>query len=243
MAKEKRYKIEKDKFVTIKKGRHELVTCFPGGDEREEIAYDIRAKGLYNLLVGLCDKCGAKLKVEEKYYSEHEPPHYGVDVEIKYPDGSIEIDSFWDVEYMDGPRRWEDELHETLVLKCGLEIALDDYWEIDDNGEKKIEFSQQGAIDIEEKTNGKWRIPTMAEWAQIVEELGTKDGEIDRDTFVKALNLTEDEDGYGYYWSSTVQSSSLGYFLAFYSGGLTPAYQNNRFVGWSVRCVRGEGEK
>lgn len=129
---------------------------------------------------------------------------------------------------------------ECLELKCGLKIAMEDYREIGENGKKKTEFTQGEAIDIEKKTNGKWRVPTMVEWAQIVGELGMKDGLIDRDTFVGALNLTEDHNGFGgYYWSSTVQSSSNGYYLYFDSGGLLPAYQSNRNRGFSVRLVKG----
>ena len=41
----------------------------------------------------------------------------------------------------------------------------------------------------------------------------------------------------GYYWSSTVQSSTNGYYLRFSSGGLSPASQNTRNGGFSVRCV------
>lgn len=135
------------------------------------------------------------------------------------------------------PQVWGNDI-KCLELKCGLKIAMEDYWEIDENGKKKTVFTQGEAIAIEEKTNGKWRIPTMAEWAQIVEELGMKDGNVDRDTFVGALNLTEDGGGWGFYWSSTVATpGTYGYSLDFGSGGVWPASQYYRGYGGSVRCV------
>ena len=42
---------------------------------------------------------------------------------------------------------------------------------------------------------------------------------------------------YGYYWSSTVYSSSYAYYLLYDSGGLYPAGRGYRYVGGSVRCV------
>jgi hypothetical protein len=43
---------------------------------------------------------------------------------------------------------------------------------------------------------------------------------------------------YGYYWSSSLGSSAGGYVLHFYSGGVSPAYSDNRFLGFSVRAVQ-----
>ena len=43
--------------------------------------------------------------------------------------------------------------------------------------------------------------------------------------------------GSGYYWSSTVNSSTLAYSLSFYSGGLYPASRNYRSGGRSLRCL------
>ena len=41
---------------------------------------------------------------------------------------------------------------------------------------------------------------------------------------------------YGYYWSSTLVSSSVAYVLYFYSGGIR-TYGDYRYYGFSVRCV------
>ena len=125
----------------------------------------------------------------------------------------------------------------TKELDCGLTIAMEDYYEIDGDGNKKTEFTYDEAMEIEKKTGGKWRLPTMAEWAQICDELGVKDHILDRDKVVKTLNLTEDSDGFGYYWSSTLQSGSNAYYLCFNSSDLSPAYRNSRGNGFSVRCV------
>jgi hypothetical protein len=42
----------------------------------------------------------------------------------------------------------------------------------------------------------------------------------------------------GYYWSSSLNSQTDGYGLYFYSGGVYPAYDLNRFYGFSVRAVQ-----
>jgi len=47
---------------------------------------------------------------------------------------------------------------------------------------------------------------------------------------------------YGYYWSSTLYSSTYGRSLYFNSGDVFPQYYNNRFYGFSVRAVRAVSE-
>jgi uncharacterized protein (TIGR02145 family) len=42
---------------------------------------------------------------------------------------------------------------------------------------------------------------------------------------------------YGYYWSSTVSSSTYAYDLVFYSTIIYPARISSRYFGWPVRCV------
>ena len=42
---------------------------------------------------------------------------------------------------------------------------------------------------------------------------------------------------YGYYWSSTVGSGTLAYGLYFDSVLVTPAYSDNKYLGYSVRCL------
>lgn len=43
---------------------------------------------------------------------------------------------------------------------------------------------------------------------------------------------------YGNYWSASLYSQTNGYLLSFNSTGVSPAYNNNRFCGFSVRAVQ-----
>lgn len=43
---------------------------------------------------------------------------------------------------------------------------------------------------------------------------------------------------YGYYWSSSPNSTAYGYSLYFYSGGVNPSSSSNRASGFPVRCVQ-----
>ena len=42
----------------------------------------------------------------------------------------------------------------------------------------------------------------------------------------------------GYYWSASLYSQTGGFYLNFYSGGVSPAYYYSRFNGFSVRAVQ-----
>ena len=46
----------------------------------------------------------------------------------------------------------------------------------------------------------------------------------------------------GYFWSSTVVSSSYAYVLSFNSTGVYPVNSSDRYNGWTVRWL-GSGEK
>ena len=41
----------------------------------------------------------------------------------------------------------------------------------------------------------------------------------------------------GNYWSSVGRSSSIAYYLNFYSSGVGPSNVDSRYRGFSVRCV------
>ncbi len=43
---------------------------------------------------------------------------------------------------------------------------------------------------------------------------------------------------YGYYWSASINSQTYGYGLNFSASGVTPARDNGRFYGFSVRAVQ-----
>ena len=132
---------------------------------------------------------------------------------------------------------WDSDVME---LKCGVKVAKTDYYEIA-NGEKKTQFTWDEAMKIEEKTNGKWRLPTQQEWLMIYAELGCKDGKADRDTFVNALGLTEDEDGCGCFWSASELSAKFAYYLYFSSSYVYPEGNEGRAYAQSVRCVAESG--
>lgn len=124
-----------------------------------------------------------------------------------------------------------------------ISIADQDYYEILPNGTKKTEFTWDEAMEIEKKTNGKWRIPTQAEWFAIAAAFGAdKDGKVTGETLAKNLNLTTDEDGYGHFWSSTVYGDTGARHLGFGSTYVSPQYSNDKVFGFTVRCVAGEGE-
>jgi hypothetical protein len=43
--------------------------------------------------------------------------------------------------------------------------------------------------------------------------------------------------GYGYFWSSSVDSSSSAFDLYFYDGDVDPLVYSYRYLGFGVRCV------
>ena len=120
-----------------------------------------------------------------------------------------------------------------------IRIADRDYYEILPDGTKKTEFTWDEAMEIEKKTHGKWRVPTVPEWFAICAAFGrSEDGtDIDPQVLKKNLNLATDEAGYGYYWSAASNSTTLSYYLAFNSSYLYPRYNTNKGYGFAVRCV------
>jgi len=51
-------------------------------------------------------------------------------------------------------------------------------------------------------------------------------------------SLWNNRGGYGYYWSSSLYSATLGRGLNFYSGGVTPQSLNSRYYGFAGRAVQ-----
>lgn len=126
-------------------------------------------------------------------------------------------------------------------------IAPEDYTE-----DSKEHFTWDEAMAIEEKLKNGWRLPTRHEWVLIAEEFGrdTEKDEFGGKLLKEALSLNmngyKDCDGriwsqgsIAYYWSRTANSSTNAYYLYLNSSGnLYPAYINNRYYGYSVRCVK-----
>ena len=120
-----------------------------------------------------------------------------------------------------------------------IEVADIDYYEILPDGTKKTEFTWDEAMEIEKKTHGKWRVPTVPEIFAICAAFGrSEDGtDVDPQVLKETLGLTTDEDGGGYYWSAATYSTNLSRYLSFNASYLYPRNGNSKGYGFAVRCV------
>ena len=120
-----------------------------------------------------------------------------------------------------------------------IEIADRDYYEILPDGTKKTRFTWDEAMEIEKKTHGKWRVPTVPEWFAICAAFGrSEDGtDVDPQVLKKNLNLATDEDGYGNYWSAATYGTSSSRYLYFNASNLNPRGGDTKGYGFAVRCV------
>ena len=101
-----------------------------------------------------------------------------------------------------------------------------------------------------------WRMPTQPEFQELYDncdsEWTDEDGVAGR-RFTSRINCNSiffPASGYrngtglnyrgssGLYWSSSLYSQTYGYTLYFNASGVTPAYNSNRFYGFSVRAVQ-----
>ena len=101
-----------------------------------------------------------------------------------------------------------------------------------------------------------WRMPTVGEYQELVSncdsEWTDEDGVAGR-RFTSRINGNSiffpaggdrygaglyDRGSNGYYWSASLSSQTIGYYLSFSSGGVSPAGASNRFYGFSVRAVQ-----
>lgn len=126
-----------------------------------------------------------------------------------------------------------------------IKIADQDYYEVLPDGTKKTTFTWDEAMEIEKKTHGKWRVPTVPECFAICAAFGrTEDGvDVDPQVLKKNLNLATDEDGgYGYYWSAATYDTNNSRNLYFNASYLNPRSGNLKGNGFAVRCVAGKGE-
>lgn len=120
-----------------------------------------------------------------------------------------------------------------------LKVSDRDYYEILPDGTKKTEFTWDEAMEIEKKTHGKWRVPTVPEWFAICAAFGrTEDGkDVDPQVLREKLGLSADEAGYGYYWSAATYSTSNSRGLSFRASRLSPRTGHYKGYGFAVRCV------
>lgn len=143
-------------------------------------------------------------------------------------------------------KRWEREGYRSEL--ANIIIAPEDLCVIE-NGEEKKHFTFDEAIEYTKKLPNGWRLPTQKELLLICVEFGIdEDGLLTGDELMKSLGFVRSgsvSSGslygagyYGYYWSSTVESSSYARYLSFGSTNVSPAGNNFRSYGFSVRCVK-----
>ena len=142
--------------------------------------------------------------------------------------------------------KWKDCVN-ARTLTSGLKIADRDYYEIDEDGEKKTEFTWDEAME-RFKDDPNWRLPTPKELNQMALDLGyTDEGVFGGELFAK--NLGEDSlkayrrnGKVGYFWSSYASSTTYSRYLYFGGRYLGPQDNNNKGYGFAVRCVVRERE-
>lgn len=174
---------------------------------------------------------------------------------VKLPNSVMSMETFAEkfeiVPEVEKPFEEVAIVKETITLGIGkhedykenqIEIADIDYYEILPDGTKKTKFTWDEAMEIEKKTNGKWRLPTAAEWTAIVAAFGCDgEGDFNGELFVKRLNLTIDEnDSYGNFWSSTAYSQPYARLLHFNGSYVHPQHYSTRVRSFTVRLVKGE---
>lgn len=145
--------------------------------------------------------------------------------------------------------RWEREGHRSEL--ANIIIAPEDLC-VMENGKEKKHFTFDEAVEYTEKLPNGWRLPTQKELILICAEFGIDGyGLLTGDKLVESLGFVRagyvlsgslnNAGNYGYYWSSTVESSSGARYLNFSSTYVNPANSNVRYSGFSVRCVKDIG--
>ena len=156
---------------------------------------------------------------------------------LGYYDTLADFNEDW--EDYEEEKSWIDEV-KVQELPSGLKIADRDYYEFDEDGMKKTEFTWDEAMEIEKKTNGKWRLPTPKELNQMAIDLGYNDnGVFEGRLFAKNLGIEDRFEGdvRSDYWSLRSASTTYSYGLNFNDTDLNPQNYNNRGYGFAVRCV------
>lgn len=131
----------------------------------------------------------------------------------------------------------------------GIEIADKNYWEFDEDGNKKEYFTWDEAMEIQKKLPDGWRLPTRSEWAIIAEEFGQdENGELNGTKLSEALDLplsgyrdggsTLSQGSSGYYWSSVADDNNYAYFLYLSSSYVSPQLNGLKWLGFTVRLVK-----
>ena len=112
------------------------------------------------------------------------------------------------------------------------EVALNPYYQYDEDGNKKTEFTWDEAMKIPKHPDG-WRIPTRHEFAEIIEQLGQDDDGDINDKLTKATGWS------GYFWSSTENASYTNCAWALgVSSSNAYVYNYDMSPSYQVVCLR-----
>ena len=97
---------------------------------------------------------------------------------------------------------WQPEATLNLEYDGGTKVAMNPYWEIDENVGIKTEFTWREVQEINKKLPEGWRVATRHDFAMILEEIGRNE----KDNFDGTL---ADKTGWsGGFWSSTSYGSA-----------------------------------
>lgn len=137
--------------------------------------------------------------------------------------------------------KWEES--GVISRLTNLIIAPEDYYE----GDKKLfTWHEAMALDLPDG----WRLPTSKEWLQICAEFGAKDDGYSPEAIQAKLWLdlngwqasdssgVSNQGSYGHWWSSTASSGTSAYNLLLYTTSVYPQYNDYKYYGFSVRCVK-----
>lgn len=145
---------------------------------------------------------------------------------------------------------WADEV-KVRELPSGLKIADLNYYEIDEEGQKKTEFTWNEAME-RFKDDPDWRLPTPKELNQMALDLGYDDeGTFDGALFAGNLGDSSLEDYTGNchssnYWSSVSKAFEAcikPYYLSIFFDYIAPQSGGYETLVLTVRCVARKQDK
>ena len=121
---------------------------------------------------------------------------------------------------------------ETLDLEYdgGTKVALNPYWEIDENGEEKTKFTWDEVQKINEKLPDGWRVATRHDFIMTLEEIGRNEKDDIDGTLVGKTGWS------GGYWSSTEYGSDYAYYL-YVSSSRARVYYGRKPCTLTVVCI------
>lgn len=161
-------------------------------------------------------------------------------------------------DWSDGPSEaskgfdWEKAKENLIKTECGITLCQDDYFEGD---KKHFTFDEALKIEREAKKHG-FRLPTVVDFEKLYAFYGVDEKRNDTpQRFINELGFTYAGyynsatsclvGTYGYYWSSSVYSTSNGYYLHFDTMDVYPQDYGPRYYGHSLKFIydpEGEGE-